>query len=110
MGRTLDGSSSETMGMLTRYVWRGNIRELQNVIERSIVLHQRGSLSVKKTWLSQGPFHNLPATRPSLRRSAAEDRRMIDTALAEAEGLFSGPLCAAALLGIPPSTLEPRLT
>ncbi len=109
MGKTIDGISSETMGMLTRYVWPGNIRELQNVIERSIVLHQRGSLSVKKTWLSQGPFHNLPATRPSLRRSAAEDRRMIDAALAEAEGRVSGPLGAAALLGIPPSTLESKI-
>jgi formate hydrogenlyase transcriptional activator len=109
MGKTIDGISATTMQMLTRYSWPGNIRELQNVIERSVVLHRRGSLSLKRCWLSQGPFHSEPATRPSLRRSAAEDRRMIDAALAEAEGRVSGPLGAAVLLGIPPSTLESKI-
>ena len=109
MNKTIDAISSETMGLLTRYPWPGNIRELQNVIERSVVLHRKGSLSVKKRWLSQGPLHSVPATRPSLRRSAAEDRKMIDAALAEAEGRVSGPSGAAAMLGIPPSTLESKI-
>jgi formate hydrogenlyase transcriptional activator len=108
MNKTIDGISSETMEWLTRYSWPGNIRELQNVIERSVVVHQMGKLSVKRRCLPQAlPIE--PTTQRSLRRSGAEDRRMIDEALAEAEGRVSGPSGAAAILGIPASTLESKI-
>jgi len=109
MNKVIDAISSETMEMLTRYPWPGNIRELQNVIERSVVIHQEGKFSVKKCCVSPGISHRGPVARPSLRRSATEDRRLIDEALAEAEGRVSGPLGAAALLGIPASTLESKI-
>jgi formate hydrogenlyase transcriptional activator len=109
MNKNIEAISSETMEALTRYPWPGNIRELQNVIERSVVLHQTGELSVKKCCVSSGPFHGGRATEPSLRRSAVEDRRMIDAALTKSEGRVSGPSGAAAMLGIPPSTLESKL-
>jgi formate hydrogenlyase transcriptional activator len=108
MGKTIDGISAQAMELLARYSWPGNIRELQNVIERSVVVHQKGNLSIKKSCFVQGPLPGA-AARPSLQRSAAEDRRMIDAALAEAEGRVSGPLGAAAMLGIPPSTLESKI-
>jgi formate hydrogenlyase transcriptional activator len=109
MNKTIDGISSETMEWLTRYSWPGNIRELQNVIERSVVVHKKGNLSVKRRCLPHGGLHIEPATHRSFRRSVAEDRRMIDAALAEAEGRVSGPSGAAAILGIPASTLESKI-
>jgi formate hydrogenlyase transcriptional activator len=108
MSKTVAAISPETMEALTLYPWPGNIRELQNVIERSVVVHQKGNLSIKKSSFSGQPFHRSPA-RQSFRRSAIEDRRMIDSALAEARGRVSGPSGAAALLGLPPSTLESKI-
>jgi formate hydrogenlyase transcriptional activator len=109
MNKTIDGISSETMKWLTRYSWPGNIRELQNVIERSVVVHQKGILLVKRRCLPHAALHIEPAMHRSLRRSVSEDRRMIDAALAEAEGRVSGPSGAAAMLGIPASTLESKI-
>jgi len=109
MNKTIDGISSETMEGLTRYSWPGNIRELQNVIERSVVVHQKGILSVKRRCLPNAAVQIEPATHQSFRRSVSEDRRMIDAALAEAEGRVSGPSGAAAILGIPASTLESKI-
>jgi formate hydrogenlyase transcriptional activator len=109
MNKTIDGISSETMEWLTRYSWPGNIRELQNVIERSVVVHKKGNLSVKRRCLPHAALHIEPTTHQSFQRSVAEDRRMIDAALAEAEGRVSGPSGAAAILGIPASTLESKI-
>jgi formate hydrogenlyase transcriptional activator len=109
MNKTIDGISSETMEWLTRYSWPGNIRELQNVIERSVVVHKKGILSVKRRCLPHAALHIEPTTHQSFRRSVAEDRRMIDAALAEAEGRVSGPSGAAAILGLPASTLESKI-
>jgi formate hydrogenlyase transcriptional activator len=109
MNKTIAAISSTTMETLSRYPWPGNIRELQNVIERSVIVHQKGELSVGKCCVSSGPVHRESSTQASFRRSAAEDRRMIDAALAEAEGRVSGPSGAAAILGIPASTLESKI-
>ena len=91
-----------------RYPWPGNIRELQNVIERSVIIHQKGDLSIRDSYLSRTPLRQV-ATEPPYRRSAIEDRKMIDAALAETEGRVSGPSGAAAILGIPASTLESKI-
>ena len=108
MNKTVEAISSKTMDSLALYPWPGNIRELQNVIERSVVIHQKGTLSIRKCFLSGEPLHRSPL-RQSFRRSVAEDRKMIDSALAEAGGRVSGPSGAAALLGIPASTLESKI-
>jgi transcriptional regulator with GAF, ATPase, and Fis domain len=109
MNKSVDAISAETMESLTQYSWPGNIRELQNVIERSVVLHQKGALTVKKGCWAQGVRYIEPAAPLSFRRSASEDREMIDAALAEAQGRVSGPSGAAAILGIPASTLESKI-
>jgi formate hydrogenlyase transcriptional activator len=109
MNKTIDAISPETMEALSRYPWPGNIRELQNVIERSVVIHSKGKLSVKKHWLSRECCQAESAIQPLFRRSALEDRQMIGAALAEARGRVSGPSGAAAKLGIPPSTLESKI-
>jgi len=108
MHKTIEAISSQTMDALARYQWPGNIRELQNVIERSVVLHQKGKLSVEKLCFSQGLYHRT-ASQPTFRRSTIENRRMIDAALAESQGRVSGPSGAAALLGVPASTLESKI-
>ena len=108
MNKTVEAISTKTMDSLALYPWPGNIRELQNVIERSLVIHQKGSLCVKKCFLSGQLLHRSPLRR-SFRRSAAEDRKMIDSALTKARGRVSGPSGAATLLGIPPSTLESKI-
>jgi DNA-binding NtrC family response regulator len=108
MNKTVAAISPQTMDALTQYSWPGNIRELQNVIERSVVIHQHGELSVRKCCSSAQPVHR-STERQSFRRSATEDRRLIDSALAEAGGRVSGPSGAAAMLGIPASTLESKI-
>jgi len=108
MNKTVGAISRQTMDALTHYSWPGNIRELQNVIERSVVVYRKGNFSIKKSRLSGRLFPRNPASR-GFRRSPTEDRRMIDSALAEAGGRVSGPSGAAALLGIPASTLESKI-
>ena len=108
MNKTIDAISPGTMEALIRYSWPGNIRELQNVIERSVIVHEEGSLSIERRWLSPACFQAGPATQP-FRRSLEEERRIIGTALAATRGRVSGPSGAAAKLGIPPSTLESKI-
>jgi formate hydrogenlyase transcriptional activator len=109
MRKTVEAISSNTMEALARYPWPGNIRELQNVIERSVVVYEKGELSVNKDWLAFERFLTEPATQPSFRRSTAEEREIIGAALAETRGRVSGPWGAAAKLGIPASTLESKI-
>ena len=110
MNKTIDAISPETMEALTRYSWPGNIRELQNVIERSVVVYKKGNLSIKKSWLlAREPFRGESGMKPFFRRYPTEDREIIGAALAEARGRVSGPTGAAAKLGIPASTLESKI-
>jgi DNA-binding NtrC family response regulator len=109
MHKKVEGISSQTMEALVHYPWPGNVRELQNVVERSVVVYERGELSVSKDWLAHECFLSEPAPHPSFRKSLMEEREMIGAALAEAHGRVSGPSGAAAKLGIPASTLESKI-
>jgi formate hydrogenlyase transcriptional activator len=107
MNKTVDEISSDAMSALLEYPWPGNIRELQNVIERSVVVHEKGNLSVKKAWLS-GRLQAERSIQP-FRRTALEDREIIGSVLAETKGRVSGSKGAAMRLGIPSSTLESKI-
>ena len=109
MNKTIEMISPDTMEALVRYPWPGNIRELQNIIERSVVIYERGKLTVKKSWLCRDYFHSEAPALSSSGSFAMGDREMIGAALAETRGRVSGPSGAAARLGIPPSTLESRI-
>jgi formate hydrogenlyase transcriptional activator len=109
MNKTIGAISFETMEALTQYSWPGNIRELQNVMERAVVVYEKGNFSVKKSWLSRQCSCSGQATRTSFKKDASRDREMIGAALAETRGRVSGPLGAAARLGIPSSTLESKI-
>jgi PAS domain S-box-containing protein len=97
-----------TLELLESYAWPGNIRELQNVIERSVILCEGESLSVDPRWLSV----ETPAAgegRPFAGHSAAGEKEAIEKALEMAGGRVSGASGAAAQLGMPASTLESKI-
>jgi len=110
-GKKIRTIEKKTLELLQSYSWPGNIRELQNVIERSIVICETEILSVDQGWLSIAS--SLPqeegAGRFAGRSSADQERKIIEAALAETHGRVSGPSGAAAQLGIPPSTLESKI-
>jgi transcriptional regulator with GAF, ATPase, and Fis domain len=98
-----------TLARLTSYAWPGNIRELQNVIERSIIVCDTDSFTVDESWLSRAASHPDQVSRPYLRIPTSEEKKVIESALAEAQGQVSGPTGAAARLGIPASTLDSKI-
>ena len=83
------------------YPWPGNIRELQNVIERSVIVCDTESFSVDESWLVR-ESQTQPASQPLSDKLVTQEKEMIEAALAESRGRVSGPLGAAAKLGIPP--------
>jgi formate hydrogenlyase transcriptional activator len=109
-GRNIRLSDRKTLDLLQSYDWPGNIRELQNVIERSIILSSTDVFSVDELWLSKGtPQAPRAETSPALSVQPRSEREMIEAALTETRGRVSGPNGAAAKLRIPPSTLETRI-
>ena len=109
-GKNIRSIDKKTLDLLQSYDWPGNIRELQNVIERSVILSSGDVFSVDELWLSKES--SPPASRveaPEGSRGEGErrsEREIIEAALAESRGRVSGPSGAAAKLRIPPSTLE----
>jgi PAS domain S-box-containing protein len=108
-GKKIRGINRATMERLKSYPWPGNIRELQNVIERSVIVCETENLTVDESWLSRSADETNPVERPLLRMPADEEKRTIEAALADARGQVSGPSGAAARLGIPPSTLDSKI-
>jgi len=104
--RTID---KKTLELLQSYSWPGNIRELQNLIERSVIVCDTEDFFVDKSWLAPEPaLTGLPG-QPLAKRPVAQEKRAIEAALVETRGRVSGPSGAAARLGIPPSTLESKI-
>ena len=108
-GKKISGINKKSMDMLQAYAWPGNIRELQNVIERSVIICDSENLYVDETWLGRrAPSVDSPA-QPLSERLATQEKEMIEAALAESNGRVSGPSGAAARLGIPQSTLDSKI-
>jgi PAS domain S-box-containing protein len=108
-GRKIRGINRATLDRLRTYSWPGNIRELQNVIERSIIVCETENFTVDESWLSPEPGCTDPAVRPLFKMPESEEKKAIEAALADAAGRVSGPAGAAAKLGIPPSTLDSKI-
>jgi PAS domain S-box-containing protein len=109
-GKNILSIDQKTLDLLQSYDWPGNIRELQNVIERSIILSSSDVFSVDELWLSgrtSPQASRVPA--PALNVEVRTEHEIIEAALAQTRGRVSGPSGAAAKLGIPPSTLEDRI-
>jgi formate hydrogenlyase transcriptional activator len=108
VGKTFRTIKMNTIEMLQSYDWPGNIRELQNVIERSVILAEGDVFSVDEGWVRHALRR--PRTTPPLVSSmVAREREMIEAALVESEGRISGPSGAAAKLGVPRQTLDSKI-
>jgi PAS domain S-box-containing protein len=109
-GKSFQAVNKKSLDLLQSYPWPGNIRELQNVIERSVIVCETENFSVDESWLSRQP----PTTEPNpelryFKRPRAEEKAIIEAALSESGGRVYGPAGAAAKLGIPRSTLEHKI-
>jgi DNA-binding NtrC family response regulator len=113
VGKNIRHVSQETLELLQSYAWPGNIRELQNVIERSVILSETEIFSIDESWLPQQP-QPFPIANPNNqielpRRLEAQEKNIIEEALKASRGRVFGPTGAAAKLGIPRSTLESKI-
>jgi formate hydrogenlyase transcriptional activator len=114
-GKSFRSINKQSLELLQSYPWPGNIRELQNIIERSVVVCDTENFSVDESWLSRQPLRSEPKGRPEerlpelSRTLAGEEREMIEAALRESGGRVSGPSGAAVKLGIPGSTLDSNI-
>jgi transcriptional regulator with GAF, ATPase, and Fis domain len=109
-GKSIRSVSKQSLELLQSYSRPGNIRELQNVIERSVIVCDTEIFSVDESWISNPPPRSEPKDRPELsQKLATREIQIIETALRESEGRVSGPSGAAAKLGIPSSTLDSKI-
>jgi PAS domain S-box-containing protein len=108
-GKQIRSVSNKTLESLQSYPWPGNIRELQNVIERSIIVCDTENFSVDESWLSREPLPAQSANQALPKRLTIEEKAIIETALAQTRGKVAGPDGAAAKLGLPASTLESKI-
>ena len=108
-GKKIRNISKDTLDLFQAYDWPGNIRELQNVIERAMIVCDGETFSVDETWLTRVD-RNLTATSVPLMADLVErEKEMIEGALRGASGVIGGPTGAAAKLGIPRQTLESKI-
>jgi DNA-binding NtrC family response regulator len=108
-GKKIRSIERKTLAWLQDYDWPGNIRELQNVVERAVILCDGETFSIDETWLQ-------PETRPTAKPPVAftatlanQEREIIEAALEESRGRISGPSGAAGKLGMPRTTLESKI-
>jgi formate hydrogenlyase transcriptional activator len=116
-GRKIDGVTRDTMDRLTHYQWPGNIRELQNIVERAVVMAQGSLLTLDADVLpmthagesqKQQEAHEPPPHAGTLSLNEAE-RRHIETVLNQTGGVIEGPAGAAKILNLHPNTLRSRM-
>jgi transcriptional regulator with GAF, ATPase, and Fis domain len=108
-GKKITGINKRSLELLQSYSWPGNIRELQNVIERSVIICDSQNLSVEESWFGRRAASVDSSAKSISERLAAKEKEMIEAALAESNGRVSGPSGAAAKLGIPQSTLDSKI-
>jgi len=111
----------DVMESLRRHGWTGNVRELQNVIERAVILSRDGELRIPSGCLTSAASSHAPSpgrrladdggTLPAKMTRILQDREkeIIESALAESRGKIARKGGAAARLGIPPSTLDSKI-
>jgi PAS domain S-box-containing protein len=111
VGKVFRSIDKHTLDFFREYEWPGNIRELQNVIERSVILSPENVFCVDNSWLpsipcSQGKRKMLDDGKED---DSQRERERIESALAQSRGRIAGPTGAASILGMPPSTLDSRI-
>lgn len=110
VGKNIRGINKKSLEVLQSYPWPGNIRELQNVVERSVILCETENFSVDETWLSRQSLPTEPNDQSDLsQKLIAQEKKMIEAALQETGGQVFGLSGAAAKPGVPRSTLESKI-
>jgi formate hydrogenlyase transcriptional activator len=109
MKKTIETIPAETMGALTEYDWPGNIRELQNLIERAVILSPGPTLNVPVMALNGSGRAHAPAREKETETLEESDRRHILAALESTNWVIAGPNGAAERLGMKRSTLQFRM-
>jgi transcriptional regulator with GAF, ATPase, and Fis domain len=104
VGKCFRSVDRRTAQFLEAYSWPGNIRELQNVIQRAVILCDTESFSVDDDW-----FRSELDPLPTLQRLRGQEKQIIEAALEDSHGRVSGQYGAAALLGVPRTTLESKI-
>ena len=108
-GKSLRSVEKKTIELFKSYHWPGNIRELQNVIERSVIVCESEIFSVDENWLSKASLEPHRRSGTLSEMLLEQEKRIIESALAESKGRIAGRFGAAANLGIPSSTLESKI-
>lgn len=108
-GKIINRISKKTLSLLQSYDWPGNIRELQNVVERAVIVSDSDALRIDERWLSGQRSTPGVSTSPRLRLVGTQEKEAIEAALTESKGRVAGPFGAAARLGIRPTTLESKI-
>jgi transcriptional regulator with GAF, ATPase, and Fis domain len=108
-GKLIRHVTKETSTLLQSYDWPGNIRELQNVIERAVIVCESDTLAIDPRWLSGRSRDTVPGASLSPGTLATHERDAIEAALTQSHGRVAGPFGAAGRLGVPASTLESKI-
>jgi transcriptional regulator with PAS, ATPase and Fis domain len=108
-GKQIRKIDRNTLEQCQLYPWPGNIRELQNIVERSVILCGGDTFWIEKAWLARAraPRQEWPGPLPDTLQN--QEKQIIEAALAESKGKVAGPEGAAAKLGIPRSTLDSKI-
>ena len=107
-GKKIRNIDKRTMELFHAYDWPGNIRELQNVVERAVILSEEETFFVDEAWLTRVTPKSAPSF-PLVANLVEHEKEMLEVALRESAGVVGGPTGAAAKLGIPRQTLESKI-
>ncbi len=108
-GKEISKIDKDTLKRCRSYRWPGNIRELQNIIERSVILCAGDTFWIDEAWLSSQVPPRLESSGPLTQNVQSYEKGLIEAALAESKGKVAGPNGAATKLGIPRSTLDLKI-
>jgi formate hydrogenlyase transcriptional activator len=108
-GKKIRNIDKKTMELFHAYDWPGNIRELQNVVERAVILSEGETFFVDEAWLTRVTPKLAATSVPLVADLAEREREMLEAALRESQGVVGGPTGAAVKLGIPRQTLESKI-
>jgi len=109
LGKRIRHLSTATSTLLQAYDWPGNIRELQNVIERAVIVCESDTLAIDPRWLTGRSLGTASVASLSTGTLATHEKDAIEAALTDSKGRVAGPFGAAGRLGVPASTLESKI-
>ncbi len=108
-GKKIRSIEKHTMDLFRAYDWPGNIRELQNIVERAVILCEGDIFAVEESWFNRTEVSVAPSPGTPLSSLTGREKEMIEKALSESKGVIGGSAGAAAKLGVPRQTLESKI-